>query len=69
MKEFLKGVVNMDELLTIREIAVMLKKSPKTVYHYVETGVIPPSLIIRVGNAIRMWASDLKKFIESHRGV
>ena len=58
----------MDELLTIREIAIRLKKAPKTVYHYVETEEIPPSLIIRLGNTIRMRVSDLEGWIEDKRG-
>lgn len=58
----------MDELLTVREIASKLKKAPKTIYHYVETEEIPPSLIIRLGNSIRMRPSDLEKWIEGNRG-
>ena len=58
----------MDELLTIREIAAKLKKAPKTIYHYVETEVIPPSLIIRLEKSIRMSTSDLDRFIRSRKG-
>ena len=66
-------VVNMsefvgDELMTVSQIAARLKKAPKTIYYYIETGKIPAMLIIRIGNAIRMRASDLERWVENQRG-
>ncbi len=59
----------MDNLLTVPEIAAKCRKATKTIYHYVETEEIPPTLIIRLGNSIRMRTSDLEKWVESQRGV
>ncbi len=58
----------MEQLMTVKDVAFALKKAVKTVYHYVESEVIPPTLIIRVGNSIRMRRVDLEKWVESKRG-
>ncbi len=58
----------MEKLMTVPEIAAKLRKSIKTIYHYVETEIIPSTLIIRVGNSIRMRPADLEKLIEGNRG-
>ena len=58
----------MDELMKVPEIAARLRKATKTVYHHIETGVIPASLIIRVGQSIRMRPADLEKLIETKKG-
>ena len=58
----------MESLMSVEQIAQRLNKAPKTVYVYIERGSIPPSLLIRMGNSIRMKAEDLEKWIESLRG-
>lgn len=64
----------MEKLLTVPEIAERLSKSKKTLYQYIEDGVIPGDRIIKLGNStgiratIRMKESDLEKWIESCRG-
>ena len=58
----------MEELMTVPEIAAKLKKAIKTIYHMIETERIPPTLLIRFGNSIRMKPADLDKLIESYRG-
>ncbi len=58
----------MEQLMTVKDVAFALKKAVKTVYHYVESEVIPPTLIIRVGNSLRMRRADLEKWVESKRG-
>ena len=58
----------MEDLMTVPEIAARLKKAVKTIYHHIETERIPPNLIIRFGNSIRMRPSDLDKLIEDNRG-
>ena len=60
----------MEELMTIKDVAVKLRKAVKTVYHYVETHKIPPDLIIRLnGTSIRMKPSDFEKWVNGFRGV
>lgn len=63
-----KKGLNMEQLMTVKDVAYALKKAVKTVYHYVESKEIPPSLIIRLGGSIRMRTSDFDKWIESQRG-
>ena len=58
----------MEELMTVPEIAAKLRKAIKTIYTWIETGRIPPTLLIRFGNSIRMTRADCDKLIESHRG-
>ncbi|MBF0478287.1 MAG: helix-turn-helix domain-containing protein [Candidatus Omnitrophica bacterium] len=58
----------MGDFMTVQEIAAKVRKATKTIYHYVETEVIPANLIIRVGNSIRMRPSDFEKWIEGQRG-
>ena len=59
----------MEELLTVKDVARVLRKAVKTVYHYVESELIPPSIILRLGNGIRIKRPDLEKWIEGHRGA
>jgi len=58
----------MEALMTVPQIAERLNKAPKTIYQYIEGGKIPGSLLIRMGNSIRMKREDLEKWIESFRG-
>ena len=58
----------MEQLMTVKDVAHALKKAVKTIYHYVESEEIPPTLLIRQGASIRMRPSDLEKWIESQRG-
>ncbi len=58
----------MEELMTVPEIAAKLRKATKTIYHYVETEAIPATLLIRLGNSIRMHPEDFEKWVESQRG-
>lgn len=41
-------------LLTIPEAATLLGVSPQTVYRWVSTGVLPPALLLRIGEGIRI---------------
>lgn len=59
----------MEALMTVPEIAAKLRKAIKTIYHWIETERIPPSLLIRFGNSIRMRVSDFEKFVENNRGI
>ena len=58
----------MEQLMTVPEIAAKLRKATKTIYHYVETEVIPATLVIRLGNSIRMRPADFEKWIEGNKG-
>ena len=58
----------MEQLMTVKDVAHALNKAVKTVYHYVETEVIPATLVIRLGNSIRMRPVDFEKWIEGNRG-
>ena len=58
----------MENLMTVPEIAARLRKATKTIYHHIETEVIPAALVIRLGNSIRMRPADLEKLIEGNRG-
>lgn len=56
------------ELISVTDIASILKVSTKTVYNHIDKGQIPQSLIIRLGNQIRMKQQDLEKYIEENKG-
>jgi len=50
----------MEELLTIREVAVILKISVSSVYRYVETGRFPH---IKIGTNIRFTQDHIAEFL------
>ena len=56
------------ELMTVADLATVLKKAVKTVYHYVETEYIPPSIVMKIGNEIRINKCDFEKWIISRKG-
>lgn len=58
----------MEQLLTVKDIAQVLNKAIKTIYAYVEQGVFPEEIIIRIANTIRMKRGDLDKWINSKCG-
>lgn len=51
------------ELLTVREVAALLKISPRQVWNLVKRDLIP--LPVRVARSVRWRASDISKFIEN----
>ena len=52
----------MDELLTIREVAVLLKISVSSMYRYVETGRFPH---MKIGTNIRFTRDHIKEFLNT----
>ncbi len=61
--------ITVDEYLTVKEIAAILKKAVKTTYVYIETGIIPEKMVYRFGNSPRVKKQDLMRLIESNRGI
>ena len=57
----------MEELLKIEDVARIFGKSKKTIYNWVEGGVIPQGIIYRLGNGIRFKKIDIDDFIETKR--
>ena len=53
------GVVGLERLLTVRDVAKLLKVNPATVYRLVEAGELPH---VRVSNAIRFHAAAIAEF-------
>jgi excisionase family DNA binding protein len=53
-----------EEMLTIREVQVILKCGKTTAYSLVSRRNIPA---IRVGRSLRIRRSDLERFIEDNR--
>ena len=51
----------MTELLTIRETAALLRKSPKAVYALIERGALPG--VVRVGRSVLIRSEDLRKML------
>ncbi len=51
----------MDELLTIKQITVILKVSRMTVYRYIKAGKI---VAIKAGRDFRVKKSEFDKFLE-----
>jgi len=56
------------ELMTVADLATVLKKAVKTVYHYVETEYIPASIVMKFGNEIRINKCDFEKWVVSRKG-
>ena len=54
----------MDELLTIIQIAEILKVSKITVYRYIRAGKL---VAIKAGRDFRIKQSDFDKFLERHK--
>ena len=55
------------DLMTITDIAIALKRRPKTVYFYVESQYIPPKIVLKIGNGIRIKRADFEKWVSSLR--
>ena len=55
-----------EPLLTIQEVAGILKCSLKTVQRRIETGELP---VIRDGRMIRVHPADLDRYIRQRRGM
>lgn len=58
--------LRIDELLTVGEVADLLKLSPRTVFRWLSEGRIPA---IRIGNVTRVRREDLDAFFQAHLGV
>jgi excisionase family DNA binding protein len=55
-------VFRKDDILTIEEVAKVLKVSKRTVYRWIETGELK---VARIGRkTYRVFESDLRKFIK-----
>ena len=50
----------MNELLVIKEVADILRMTPRTVRHLVDSGQIPA---VRVGRSVRIRRADLEKIL------
>ena len=50
----------MNELLVIKEVADILRMTPRTVRHLVDSGQIP---VVRVGRSLRIRRADLEKIL------
>jgi excisionase family DNA binding protein len=50
-----------DELLTVAEVAELLKLNQQTVRNWIDQGSLPA---VRVGRRVRIWRSDLERVIE-----
>jgi excisionase family DNA binding protein len=52
-----------DELITVAEIAAMLKLNPQTIRNWMDAGALPH---LRVGERrVRVWRSDLQALINA----
>jgi excisionase family DNA binding protein len=51
-------------LLTIKDVAEILRVDTRTVRRYFSNGVIPPPIIL--GGSVRWRASDIQKWINDH---
>jgi excisionase family DNA binding protein len=52
-----------DELMTVAEIAAMLKLNPQTIRNWMDAGALPH---LRVGERrVRVWRSDLQALINA----
>jgi predicted DNA-binding transcriptional regulator AlpA len=52
-------------LLGVNELAVLLHRSPRAIYHLRERGVLPPA--IRVGKTILWPADEILLWLDSNR--
>jgi excisionase family DNA binding protein len=55
----------MTPLMTVRDVAKLLQMHEKTIYEWVEKGQLP---CIRLGKRLRFAASDITRWVASHRG-
>lgn len=55
-----------DELLTLDEVAVLLKMDRSTISRMIKGGEL---LSIRFGRSVRVMRKDLKRAIEQHRDI
>ena len=53
-----------DSLLTVAEVAEVLKLNPQTVRNWIDQGSLPA---FRVGRRVRILRSDLEQFLEASR--
>lgn len=54
----------MPEMLTARELEVLLKIDVKTIYSYVQRGLIP---YVKIQSNVRFVRDDILDWIEAHR--
>ncbi len=53
-------------LLTIPEVAAILQVSQRTVFRWMDAGLLP---VVRVGKITRIRPADLEVFLQSHRAA
>jgi excisionase family DNA binding protein len=51
------------EILTVKEIAEILRVHPTTIYNIIKRGDLPA---IKVGNSYRVYKSDFVEYIKDH---
>ncbi|MBN2374353.1 helix-turn-helix domain-containing protein [bacterium] len=54
------------EILTLQELAELLKLSDRTIYNYAQRGLIPG---IKIGAAWRFRKDDVEKWLEDKRRI
>ena len=59
--------MNTLDLMTVGDIATVLQKSVRTVYGYIEHEYIPPQIVLKIGNEIRIKRKDLELWVNSCR--
>jgi excisionase family DNA binding protein len=55
-----------EEILTLQELAELLKLSERTIYNYAQRGVIPG---IKIGAAWRFRKGDVDQWLEEQRRI
>lgn len=55
------------DLLTLRETARRMHTSRTSMFNWIKTGYIPPSMVIRLGGRIMFDAGDVESFLMSQR--
>ncbi len=53
---------NDDEMLTVHEVAQLLRVEPRTVRDWIRTGQLPA---IRIGRMLRIRRGDLRRFLKN----
>lgn len=60
----LEAQINPNELLTVNELAVLLKVPPKTIYAWRYRRQAPPG--IRIGRHLRFRRADVERWLNEH---
>lgn len=67
IEELTKGPEDLDQLLTKHEVAALMKVTPRTVYEWGRSGILPKVMLPVV--RIRYRLGDVKQMIREHRTV